>query len=218
MNYSRHSFFLPGFDPHHHHSGLIGRSLLSRRQAPGCRWCCNLWPLLPAHRLGANATPVLSSSLQAAASGPHCHLGSYWHPEPAPTWQQIHTAGAGHCHLTVIGLSFCTTLHVELIQIHRRTLHHTHVEEMHFLIFRSFTGIKLGAEIKDYHFYISLSCICMCLLVCKATSLCLSISISYFPGYLDGLYSGPDHMIALASYPCVHREIGRRAHYSIWPF
>lgn len=43
----------------------------------GHRWRCNLWPLLPGQRLGASATAALSSSVQAAASGPHCHLGSY---------------------------------------------------------------------------------------------------------------------------------------------
>lgn len=90
----------------------------------GHRWHCNLWPLPPGQRLGASATPALSFGVQVAASGPHCHLGSYWHHEPTPTWQacaHTHTAGRGHCHLPAICLSFCTTTHAEPIRPNTQT-------------------------------------------------------------------------------------------------
>lgn len=64
-------------------------------------------------------------------------------------------------------------------------------------------GAELSAKMKDDHFMKWLVCVC----ILKQHLVFVLHLHSYFPGYLDRLYSRPDHMIALALQPCVHREL-----------
>lgn len=206
---------------------LIGRSLLSCPPVWDHRWCANLWPVLPAlpaHRPGASSALALSCSVRAAASGPPCHLGSSWHPESVPIWQPGTDIAGGAVTVTCLlsAVSFCTNKHAE--KSYTRTQRHmvacADVSENllpdFLLTTRGIVGMNMDKRFWFLHMK-SPRFFCLCALVCRATSRFLLISISYFPGCADGFDSGPDHMIALASNACIHKEIGRGLRYSIWP-
>lgn len=137
---------------------LIGRLLLSCPPAWDHRWRTNLWPVLPAHRPGASSASALSCSVQAAASGPPCHLGSSWHPESVPIWQPGTDMAGGAVTVTCLlsAVSFCTDKHAE--KSYTRTQRHTaawaRVGKSTSWFFSSPLGGLLAWKwIKDFDFY-----------------------------------------------------------------
>lgn len=137
---------------------LIGRSLLSCPPAWDHRWRANLWPLLPAHRPGASSASALSCSVQAAASGLPCHLGSSRHPESMPIWQPGKDTAGGAVTVTCLlsAVSFCADKHAE--KAYTWTQRHTaacaHVSENTSWFFSSPLGGLLAWKwIKDFDFY-----------------------------------------------------------------
>lgn len=107
----------------------------------GHRWQHNLCPLLPDQKPGASATSALSSVLQAAVSSLHCHLGSYGHHEPAPTWHADTHARRGGVTVTCLVPDFLLQHFTERGHTSKHT-RCTCVVKVYFLIILSLVKTK----------------------------------------------------------------------------